>query len=48
MYSSELLKELLLDSGFSDVKIVKFNEDKLSEFDFHERKFESLCVIAKK
>jgi hypothetical protein len=48
MYSSDLLVELLLESGFKDVKLVDFGTDKLSEFDFKERKFESLCIVAKK
>ena len=48
MYSSDLLVELLLDSGFKDVKVVDFGIGKLSQFDFKERKFESLCIVAKK
>ncbi|WP_445721074.1 methyltransferase domain-containing protein [Flavobacterium sp.] len=48
MYSSELLIELLLDSGFTDVKVVDFGTEELSQFDFKERKFESLCIVAKK
>tara|TARA_Y100001968_G_C19097490_1_gene590870 strand:- start:148 stop:732 length:585 start_codon:yes stop_codon:yes gene_type:complete len=48
MYSETLLIEILKEIGFKEIEVVKFGKGNLSEFDFIDRKYESLCIVAKK
>lgn len=48
MFSDKILIALLEESGFNGIKVTSFGSGLLSEFDAMERKYESLCIIARK